>query len=70
MNDKVGVDISALDVSATGGLSSVSGSPFATSSAGAAPYRSAGIPDHDPVRLTAAFELLTGGLPLPHPGNV
>jgi hypothetical protein len=21
-------------------------------------------------RLTAAFELLTGGLPLPHPGNV
>ena len=29
-----------------------------------------GIPDHDPARLTAAFELLTGGLPLPHPGNV
>src|SRR5262245_4573290 len=29
-----------------------------------------GIPDHDPERLTAAFELLTGGLPLPHPGNV
>ena len=29
-----------------------------------------GIPDHDPDRLTAAFELLTGGLPLPHPGNV
>ena len=29
-----------------------------------------GIPDHDPDRLTPAFELLTGGLPLPHPGNV
>jgi hypothetical protein len=29
-----------------------------------------GIPDNDPDRLTAAFELLTGGLPLPHPGNV
>jgi hypothetical protein len=29
-----------------------------------------GIPDHDPNRLTAAFKLLTGGLPLPHPGNV
>jgi hypothetical protein len=29
-----------------------------------------GIPDHGPVQLTAAFELLTGGLPLPHPGNV
>jgi hypothetical protein len=29
-----------------------------------------GIPDHGPVELTAAFELLTGGLPLPHPGNV
>src|SRR5262245_58836277 len=29
-----------------------------------------GIPDHDPARLTAAFELLTDGLPLPHPGNV
>ncbi|HKE54030.1 MAG TPA: hypothetical protein VKC55_04600, partial [Actinomycetota bacterium] len=28
------------------------------------------IPDHDPERLTAAFELLTGGLPLPHPGNL
>ena len=33
-------------------------------------YIAPGIPDHDPVRLTAAFELLTGGLPLPHPGNV
>lgn len=29
-----------------------------------------GIRDHGPVELTAAFELLTGGLPLPHPGNV
>ena len=29
-----------------------------------------GIPDHGPARLTAAFELLTGGLPMPHPGNV
>jgi hypothetical protein len=29
-----------------------------------------GIPDHGPVELTAAFELLTGGLPLPHAGNV
>jgi hypothetical protein len=29
-----------------------------------------GIPDRDPDRLTAGFELLTGGLPLPHPGNV
>jgi hypothetical protein len=29
-----------------------------------------GIPDHGPVQLTAGFELLTGGLPLPHPGNV
>ena len=29
-----------------------------------------GIPDHDPERLTAAFELLTDGVPLPHPGNV
>ena len=29
-----------------------------------------GIPDHDPIRLTFAFELLTGGLPLPHPGNL
>ncbi|MGA9161644.1 MAG: hypothetical protein WB297_12390 [Actinomycetota bacterium] len=29
-----------------------------------------GIPDNDPDRLTAAFELLTGGVPLPHPGNV
>jgi hypothetical protein len=29
-----------------------------------------GIPDHEPGRLTAAWELLTGGLPLPHPGNV
>jgi hypothetical protein len=29
-----------------------------------------GIPDHGPVELTTAFELLTGGLPLPHPGNV
>ena len=29
-----------------------------------------GIPDHDPGSLTAAFELLTGRLPLPHPGNV
>jgi hypothetical protein len=29
-----------------------------------------GIPDHDPARLNAAFELLTGGLPLPHPGNL
>jgi hypothetical protein len=29
-----------------------------------------GIPDHGPVQLTAAFELLTGGLPLPHAGNV
>jgi hypothetical protein len=29
-----------------------------------------GIPDHDPGRLIAAFELLTGGLPLPHPGNL
>ena len=28
-----------------------------------------GIPDHDPVRLTAAFELLTG-VPLPRPGDV
>jgi hypothetical protein len=33
-------------------------------------YIAPGIPDNDPVRLTAAFELLTGGLPLPHPGNV
>jgi hypothetical protein len=33
-------------------------------------YLAPGIPDHDPDRLTAAFELLTGGLPLPHPGNV
>jgi hypothetical protein len=29
-----------------------------------------GIPDHAPDRLTAAFELLTGGLPLPHPGSI
>ena len=29
-----------------------------------------GIPDHDPDRLIAAFELLTGGLPFPHPGNM
>jgi hypothetical protein len=29
-----------------------------------------GIPDNGPARLTAAFELLTGGLALPHPGNV
>ena len=29
-----------------------------------------GIPDHGPVELTAAFELLTGGLPLPHPTNL
>jgi hypothetical protein len=33
-------------------------------------YLAPGIPDHSPARLTAAFELLTGGLPLPHPGNV
>jgi hypothetical protein len=33
-------------------------------------YIAPGIPDHGPARLTAAFELLTGGLPLPHPGNV
>lgn len=33
-------------------------------------YLAPGIPDHDPDRLTAAFELLTMGLPLPHPGNV
>jgi hypothetical protein len=29
-----------------------------------------GIPGHGPVELTAAFELLTGGLPLPHPTNL
>jgi hypothetical protein len=33
-------------------------------------YIAPGIPDHGPVQLIAAFELLTGGLPLPHPGNV
>jgi hypothetical protein len=33
-------------------------------------YIAPGIPDHSPARLTAAFELLTGGLPMPHPGNV
>jgi hypothetical protein len=33
-------------------------------------YMAPGIPDHDPHRLTAAFQLLTGGLPLPQPGNV
>ena len=33
-------------------------------------YIAPGIPDNDPVRLTFAFELLTGGLPLPHPGNI
>ena len=33
-------------------------------------YIAPGIPDHDPVRLTAAFELLTGGLALPHRGNM
>lgn len=33
-------------------------------------YIAPGIPDHGPARLSAAFELLTGGLPLPHPGNV
>ncbi len=33
-------------------------------------YIAPGIPDHGPAQLTAAFELLTGGLPLPHPGNV
>lgn len=33
-------------------------------------YIAPGIPDHGRVQLTAAFELLTGGLPLPHPGNV
>ena len=32
-------------------------------------YIAPGIPNHDPVRLTFAFELLTGGLPLPHPGQ-
>ena len=31
---------------------------------------SAQIPDNEPAQLAAAFELLTGGLPLPHPGNV
>ena len=29
-----------------------------------------GSPTTTPIRLIAAFELLTGGLPLPHPGNV
>jgi len=33
-------------------------------------YIAPGIPDRGRVQLTAAFELLTGGLPLPHPGNV
>ena len=33
-------------------------------------YIAPGIPDHGPAQLTAAFELLTGGLPLPHPGIV
>jgi hypothetical protein len=33
-------------------------------------YIAPGIPDHSPARLTAAFELLTGGLSLPHPGKV
>jgi hypothetical protein len=33
-------------------------------------YLAPGIPDHDPDQLAAAFELLTEGLPLPHPGNV
>jgi hypothetical protein len=34
------------------------------------PILSAQIPDNSPARLTAAFELLTRGLPLPYPGNV